>query len=162
MDLLKEKIKESKYTQKKLAEKASISETHLSLILKGDRNLNYDIVRSIYNNLNYPSPINLILDYFGFNLKNTDYTINTDDEQIVDTVGMIMLEHLNKEKVKGNDKMAFIFSILSFLDYYKLYYENVKVALTDQDINPIKQVYQEEFLKMFSESLEEVFNEINF
>ena len=118
-ELIKERIENRSITQKELAEKAGISETHLSLILKGDRELNYEIASEIYKDLGYISPILLIEEYFNMKSsqnKNPDYLL-TEDNPLTETVGKLILTHFKNKDLSHKEKAWFITQIELFAEY---------------------------------------------
>ena len=123
-ELIKERIENRSITQKELAEKADISETHLSLILKGDRQLNYEIAKNIYKELGYNSPVSLIMEYFDMNSlpfdsdtkDNPSYVLHSENS-VVETVGKLILTHLQNNDLSQQEKSIFIFRVIQFGEF---------------------------------------------
>ena len=118
-ELIKERIENRSITQKELAEKAGISETHLSLILKGERELSYEIAEKIYSELGYISPIILIEEYFNIKSsesENPDYIL-TEDNPLTETVGKLILTHFKNNDLSSLEKAIFIMKVTQFGEY---------------------------------------------
>ena len=119
MTLLKEKVKEKGVTQQKLADLTGVTDAHINYILNGSRSLSYNLAVKLAEQLNYKSPITVILAQNNINLDNEiDHTLSTADEIIQAMVCSFLINELKKDRTR-KEKKNFVNKILSLVWIYE-------------------------------------------
>ena len=113
MKLLKKRVKNTGITQTKLAEIGKVSNTHISYILEGKRQISYSLAKKIYKELGYYSPLSVILEYYGFEAKGDDlFKRFTEDKPITETVAKVITTHFKNNDLSRKEKGAFLGTVL--------------------------------------------------
>ena len=108
MSLLKERVKEKGITQTKLAEIGNVSNTHISYILEGKRQISYSLAKKIYKELGYYSPLDLILAYYNLR-SSTDFT--KIDNEMLEILSKIITRKFKDKNLSQDKQMIFVSKI---------------------------------------------------
>ena len=117
--LLKERVKEMGIKQSQIADKLDISKTYTSRILSNKRPLSYKLACKLADELNYKSPISVILAKNNVNVDDDlDNKLSKADEIIEEMVCNFFISKF-EEDISREEKNSFVGKISALVLIYE-------------------------------------------